>query len=230
MLCCIKLLLFDRPVPKLLVRSQTRAEVASLPLCSAVKDFHPCLDECFCRRKVAFLLHGVWYYVRNKHSLWQLAKDNGVKPGNFSQLVGLRKNSSCGLPQQKAGWQLRQRMWWIARDPLKLACGLVLDAVPAVPFSSADGDKWVDLMRAVHKDCNLDGKRLHTLAHKGVVPSHDGEKVDCYRGWRKVSEPSDVELIYIQHGPYAKPAEATARAPPAGAGLPADAQVPHGLA
>ena len=48
--------------------------------------------------------NGVWYYVRNKRSLWQLAKDNGVKPGNFSQLVGLRKNSSSGLPQQKAGW------------------------------------------------------------------------------------------------------------------------------
>ena len=54
---------------------------------------------------------GVWYYVQDEEMLRLLAKEQGVKPSNFTQLVGLTKNTSPGLPQHKAKWQLRQKIW-----------------------------------------------------------------------------------------------------------------------
>lgn len=115
----------------------------------------------------------VVYTVRDQPALVALAGDAGVKPSNFKQLVGLQANSSVGLPQHKAGWQLLERVWWIARSSW---CGL--PPVAPLPLASADGRKWVELFYDIHGDAHLDGARLRTLAHKGTHSQrmfvHDG--------------------------------------------------------
>ena len=117
----------------------------------------------------------VVYTVRDQPALVALAGDAGVKPSNFKQLVGLQANSSVGLPQHKAGWQLLERVWWIARSSW---CGL--PPVAPLPLASADGRKWVELFYDIHGDAHLDGARLRTLAHKGTHSQrmfvHDGAR------------------------------------------------------
>jgi len=86
---------------------------------------------------------------------------------NFSQLFGLTNNSSPDLPQHKTKWQLLQTIWWIECEPFEARPGLILGHVSPVPFASADGNEWVELMASVHKDPDLEGKRLQTLAAQG---------------------------------------------------------------
>ena len=103
-----------------------------------------------------------------------------VPRSNFRQLVGKNKNSSAGLPQHKAGWQLRQRVVWIERVAGKHGA-----AVEPQPLAGASGKEWVTSFSDVHRDPHLDGARLHSLAFTGKLWSN-GKPVHEYRGWRKV--------------------------------------------
>ena len=136
--------------------------------------------------------HCVVFTVRDERALEALAHEHGVKPSNLKQLVGLHPNLSKGLPQHKAGWQLVERAWWIARSAWKS-----LPAVAPMPFASADGAAWVDFFADLHGDVELDGARLRTLAHKGTY-SAGSARVDCYRGWRNVM-PSLVDIDNLPH-------------------------------
>ena len=113
-----------------------------------------------------------------------MAKANGVPPSNFKQLVGLNKNSSPGLPEQKGGWRLRQNVWWLERTEVTVT-GQILPAIVALPFAGKTGADWVQLFRAVHCDDGLDGQTMYHLAHTGMVWA-DGKRSTNYCGCRKL--------------------------------------------
>ena len=128
---------------------------------------------------------GLVYNVTDVNALDDLADENHVPRSNFKQLVGINKNSSSGLPQEKGGgWQLLQNVWWIQRDDCVYG-----PALGPFPFVTANGKEWVQMYHALHKDDGLDGGRLRTLANKGNVSS-GSKREDSYRGWRKVSAPA----------------------------------------
>ena len=92
---------------------------------------------------------GVWFTVANEDALDRLADQQvpKVPRSNFRQLVGKNKNSSAGLPQHKAGWQLRQRVVWIERVAGKHGA-----AVEPQPLAGASGKEWVTSFSDVHRD------------------------------------------------------------------------------
>ena len=95
----------------------------------------------------------VVYTVRSVEQLEQLARMVDAKASNFKQLVGLNKNSSATPPQHKAGWQLVERVRWIARDAWQ-----EFGTVAPVPMCGANGRDWVQRFFAVHGDavCSME--------------------------------------------------------------------------
>ena len=80
-----------------------------------------------------------------------------LQGSNFKQLVGLHKNSTPGLPQEKGGWRLLNEggtVWWIARDAW---CGL--HSVQRTPLCGKSGESWVADFKELHGDaaCRFGG-------------------------------------------------------------------------
>ena len=140
--------------------------------------------------------NGIWHIVDDLAALDKLADEQfpKVKRSNFHQLIGQNKNSSAGLPQHKANWQLRKKVKWIERRECEYG-----PAVPPTPLAGGVGKDWAENFHDVHNDTRLDGAKLHAVAFKSFY-WWGTKKVEEHRGWRRVSPPAELPADAVVGG------------------------------